>query len=502
MDHDKAQHPIDPSADTGATPRTDDAREKPRPTESSREKLGIGGDDLAAAKVHNRHDRATVEAVGSFSGILSTLPTKQFFSDRVDRWLFLIFAGIGIAIISVAKLAVGGSGLITALPPVAILCGYALLVRGQVYFRLHPDRLGDNCYYMGFIFTLTSLSVALIQLEDAGENARAALLETLIGNFGIALSSTIVGIALRVFFIQFRREIEDEEEQVREDLHKTAAALKDGLGLAVSDMENFRLRVVQVVNEQLLSAAKEFGRVQADLARMAMEENARYTETQKRMADRLDQQHVSLMNDVDQARQLISSKATENFEQLSEMQRSTTVSLGEVAGSVSSSVADLGANTNKVVVEMRKLVTRVERIEAPPDLLVRHVRSAEGQIKRLSDALEILVQHDNQRATAFGVATEAMLKHLSVAADTSKLEHFEQAVDGLQRQIGLLNNSMTQYQQAIDGLAQKSSQEHATLSTMRQGIEQDAKASAEALHALQATLVDIARGITQKLGGD
>ena len=48
---------------------------------------------------------------------------------------------------------------------------------------------GDNFYYLGFIYTLASLSAALVELRT-GINSTAIL-----GAFGVALITTIVGIA-------------------------------------------------------------------------------------------------------------------------------------------------------------------------------------------------------------------------------------------------------------------------------------------------------------------
>jgi hypothetical protein len=403
---------------------------------------------------------ALVAEIAQVSGASSRLPTKAFFSDRIDRWLFLLFAGGGITVIVFMKLVIGNAGLFTALPPAAVLCLYPFLVRQQRYFRLHPDRLGDNCYYMGFIFTLTSLSVALIQLQDATVESRAHLLETLIGNFGIALSSTILGIALRVFFIQFRREIEDEEEQLRLELQTVAANLKDGLGLAVNDLESFRLRTVQVLNEQLTSAADEFSLIQ------------------KNLADKADMMSVRLAEV-----QLDHGKRLENI--------SDTMLRGG---------KELGQSTSKVVAEMRRLISRIDRVDVPPDLLVRHISAAEARISQLASALERLSEQDHHRADAFERATDEMLKQLAIASDTSKFTRIDHAAEVLEQRLTTLTTGVSAYQQAVDGLAEGASREQQALLAVRQAMEQDARDSAGAVRALQETLSNIAHGIAAKLG--
>src|SRR5690242_3342338 len=72
---------------------------------------------------------------------------------------------------------IGGSAAIIALKlstlpiefrigiPIALIAAYALLTISRTRFRLRYDQAGDNCYYMGFIFTLVSLGVALYQIR-------------------------------------------------------------------------------------------------------------------------------------------------------------------------------------------------------------------------------------------------------------------------------------------------------------------------------------------------
>src|SRR3954463_14335213 len=73
--------------------------------------------------------------------------------------------------------------LVTAVP-VLIMIGYALLLGFARLFRLRDDQSGDNLYYMGFLFTLTSLGVSLYQFSPEGGS------EQIVRNFGIAIAST------------------------------------------------------------------------------------------------------------------------------------------------------------------------------------------------------------------------------------------------------------------------------------------------------------------------
>jgi len=121
------------------------------------------------------------------------------YSSGISAAVFMIFVAAGAVYIIAAKL--GGVGRIfVTLVPVLTMIGYAVLIWSARSLRLRDDQAGDNLYYMGFLFTLTSLGVSLYQFNAA----HAA--EEIVQNFGIAIGSTITGIALRVIFNQMRQD--------------------------------------------------------------------------------------------------------------------------------------------------------------------------------------------------------------------------------------------------------------------------------------------------------
>src|ERR1700675_1875280 len=106
------------------------------------------------------------------------------------------------------------------------MIGYAVLLGARV-FRLRDDQSGDNLYYMGFLFTLTSLAVSLYQFSSDGSA------EQIVQNFGIAIGSTIAGITLRIFFNQMRRDPVEVEHTARLELANASRRLRRELDSTV-----------------------------------------------------------------------------------------------------------------------------------------------------------------------------------------------------------------------------------------------------------------------------
>lgn len=177
------------------------------------------------------------------------LPRRRFFNDMPDRGLFALTALIGTALIIGLKLEEFAPEL------VALLAGALMIIYGVIAYRipavhLRLDRLGDNFYYLGFIFTLASMSAALLQLR------RGTDIEALLGSFGIALFTTIIGVAGRVLFVQMRGEIDEVEAMVRRELLEASADLKAQLSLALRDFETFHFGVKQAADESVSDSGR------------------------------------------------------------------------------------------------------------------------------------------------------------------------------------------------------------------------------------------------------
>jgi len=155
---------------------------------------------------------------------------------------FLAFVVAGALFVILAKLS-GLPNWFVVLVPVAIMLAYAGMAWFVRSLRLRDDQTGDNLYYMGFIFTLTSLAVALYQFEpDTG-------FDQVVRNFGVAISSTITGIALRVVFNQMRQDPIEVEQAARQDLAEASRRVCAELYETVLAFNHFRTATFQSIEE-------------------------------------------------------------------------------------------------------------------------------------------------------------------------------------------------------------------------------------------------------------
>jgi hypothetical protein len=160
----------------------------------------------------------------------------------VDRFGFLCFAFAGAALIVLAK-AMGVPAVLVAVFAAAAIVAYAILVQRTGTGRLRSDQAGDNCYYLGLIYTLASLAYAIFTFDPADTAT------TIIQGFGVALATTIIGLVLRVYFNQSRPDLAESETTARLELAAASGKLKAELSRSVVSMNDFSRQTRQSLEE-------------------------------------------------------------------------------------------------------------------------------------------------------------------------------------------------------------------------------------------------------------
>ena len=363
--------PVGPTTTAGATTPAGDQHQ---PAEMTQQSPVMG----VVAKVG---DRATAGAESATSGLTSAAdeqsrrqvkraienPTRTQSESAMrayaDKWLFALFLVLGFTGIFALKHTTIDPKLVSA-AAVGGMIAYGCLAWFVPRIPPRPDRLGDNLYYMGFVFTLASMSAALVDLQGGAD------VSTLIGSFGIALFSTIAGISGRVLLQQMRTEVEDVEQVMRRELINAAHQLKGQLGLAVNDLESFRLGVKQKVEIQLQESLDDH--------RRASQEHLRSLE--------------NLIKDL--------------------LQR-----LGGTFASHNDTLHQLAASTGDTVLALRGVIERFDAIRPPLDILDRKLDPTFERIGKVLAGYEDAAAADRKRQEAL---TETVKQFRDAISDISR----------------------------------------------------------------------------------
>jgi hypothetical protein len=125
--------------------------------------------------------------------------------------------------------------------PLTIMAAYVVLG----LFKRDPDevsdeKFADSCYYLGFIFTITSIIVALFDIDKLGESGKLAEIAV---RFGAAMVSTVAGLVVRVYLVNFRKDLADISRTMEEDLLEAGRTFRTHLNLATENLKDLNAKV-------------------------------------------------------------------------------------------------------------------------------------------------------------------------------------------------------------------------------------------------------------------
>jgi hypothetical protein len=287
----------------------------------------------------------------------------------------VVITGVGYIVISKLN---GFSAVAVTAVPVLVMIGYAVLLAARP-FRLRDDQSGDNLYYMGFLFTLTSLAVSLYQFSAAGSA------EQIVQNFGIAIASTIAGITMRIFFNQMRRDPIEVEASARLELAEASRRVKRELESTILEFGYFRRMTQQSASDAVDEVRESIGRAREKLAgeieKFVLTQGQPFEDASKRSSETLDSMNERTVQILEVSRQLV-----QEGEQLAK-------STASVVKAIDSLLAELGSLRTPGTAAEDKLAPLIESLTQVVDKLNK---SAETQ----SENIDINIRHTHSVVVA------------------------------------------------------------------------------------------------------
>ena len=262
----------------------------------------------------------------------------------LDAKAFLMAAAAGLILMSGLKLVHAPQLLITVLVAAAVVVYSVAVVRlGRLHLRL--DQAGDNAYYLGLVFTLGSMAWALWevgrQVNVAGESPGGSVVEVVIGDFGLALASTLAGIICRIVLHQMRLDPADVEAESRIQLARAAANMVG----------------------QLEMLAQGFG-----------EHTARLQQRQQDHATELNEIHEQMREEI--------------VGTVREAAAASTATITNTTGEVTRSMGQLSDAIADATSALAGAVARLQTVEPPPVRLNKRFETMAEKVGLLTESLE------------------------------------------------------------------------------------------------------------------
>lgn len=349
----------------------------------------------------------------------------------IDRGILAVFLVVGSLAVIILKL-LGLPLTIRIGVPAVVILSYAALTLSRTRFRLRYDQTGDNCYYMGFIFTLVSLGVALYQIQtDLGVREYGV---SVVKDFGLALSTTVVGIICRVSLSQLREDPHDIEEATRRELIEYSRALSGQMRASVSMLAEVR----QSTEDRLKNYVFE-------MAQVVKEHETRASELRD-ATQQLANGIKSLASDLSSTEiptgklREAASSTLEAIDLLSQTLRRANLALGEIEGASRRVTESYDKNSasglNVAVHEAKVAETMTASAAATADLAERTRQLTETlqaalsgagayqamseEVRSVTDALRSATRSIAGANARLGTAQETLSSHFEVAERAAK----------------------------------------------------------------------------------
>lgn len=304
--------------------------------------------------------------------------------EALDKVVLFIAFAVGAGGTIILKLYPEVPVLAVALFPVVVLVFYVVACLNMRSIGTEPETIGDNSYYLGFLFTLASLAVTLYRIKDVG-SADVDLIPLVISGFGVALSSTIAGVFLRVFLLQLRPDIVARDREARRDLSAGARDLREAVAAASRQLKTIAVETQQHVAERN-GRMSEVLEIQVDKTSELLERQGRaYDQVIKDLGSRLTEEVAkTLQKETMQAGKEINAAAKAFAENLSAM----TQARNEAEANLVSSISTF----QKVISETHETSSRHSKFtDASYRHLADHSKKISQSLQEASDSVQTAV---------------------------------------------------------------------------------------------------------------
>jgi len=126
--------------------------------------------------------------------------------------------------------------------PILVMCIYM-----AVGYRTHAsdvseEKFADSCYYMGFIFTIVTIIVCLVDVPNLSPGQ--GLFEIAM-RFGAAMISTVLGMIVRVYLVSFKKDTDDAIKDIEATLIDSTRAFTLQIRDTVRNLKDFEDQVAK-----------------------------------------------------------------------------------------------------------------------------------------------------------------------------------------------------------------------------------------------------------------
>ena len=343
---------------------------------------------------------------------------------------FAIFALTGMAAVATSKYFGFPTWSVVCLP-IVVIGGYWLVAWNLPRLELRRDQIGDNLYYLGFLLTLSSLSVTLLEYTADSDE------DYIVSNFGLALMATVVGIFGRTIASQMRKDVVGVERAMQANLAEMAVKLRGQMAASVETFASFQRQMAQVTNESSQITTASHVELTRGLVSIVDEQTSEMSKAAERNSELLNEATRSAVDQLQKVVLQQNQAMSELMERTNEGVATSVQNLNEVSGKF------IGTMEGKVKDIVAELEGQKQTIAAGAFLLRQGVKEFEEvtfdptSLRNFEHGLDTTFGNLTNRLNSFGAEISVELESLTTATAkfTESLSNLRAASDALDAQL-------------------------------------------------------------------
>ena len=344
--------------------------------------------------------------------------------------LFAILIGVGIVAIGAGTFF--NNLFINLAIPVVIMIYYTYTVYYEDEGALSIEQKADSVYYMGFIYTLVAMTASLVALANNDQLD----FNSVVINFGLALTTTIIGLVVRIMWLQLDSQSLDDAESILKDrIIKQTRKLSEETENIITNMTALSSQLHDASNQLTTnfdSLSESFDlstAVNSNLTSMTVSaENINTTFTNT----------AATLNNLNPQMELLSQRVREAAqtpadvrEELSQLE-GTSLTIMQELSTISSTMTDLRLNLTRLFEgidgEMNELNVTVGQTQTTfannNDMLIENISSMNNSIEQLQETI-------SSNNASFTNVVDSMLASMMESAEAirNRSEQLQEAIN-------------------------------------------------------------------------
>ncbi len=313
------------------------------------------------------------------------------------------------------------------LVPLLVMTCYIWLGYNSRADVVSEEKFADSCYYIGFIFTIVTIIVCLV---DIPKMMPGKGMTEVAWRFGAAMTSTVFGMVVRVWLVGFRQDLGDGVRDAESRLVRAASEFVNQLELVRQRLQSLDVTVVDAANATVATV------------------NARVEATGQEQAKVLREYYSTMLAQTQVATQGVINE------------------LRDTSGAVKSVIDELNKGLRSTVTSFdsellkatKALQQRLTTEALPKEIFSSQIKPAIEQLNvqtgRLGQAVQRIAEEIENSAAILGKSVRGLDNKVKRATDVQRvLESFEQVVNSHDAIIGAIQSQQVAVEQLASLLA-------------------------------------------------